>query len=239
MRLQIFSDVHYEIYPDKIAEFIRNQDASDVDIAILAGDIATPKYIEACLKTFAEMYKRVIYVPGNHDHWRALREDVFGYLDQIASEVPNLTWLNRKMVEIEGRRFLGATLWFPYDPLNAIYEGFYGDFQKIPRYRDWVYKENAEAQDFLKREIKPGDIVITHMAPSTQSILSKYRGRPTNRYYICDMSETILDQKPKYWIHGHIHDSIDYTLGETRVLTNPLGYWPHFNPSYRKLVLEV
>jgi hypothetical protein len=26
------------------------------------------------------------------------------------------------------------------------------------------------------------------------------------------------------WIHGHTHDSFDYTVGGTRVLCNPRGY---------------
>jgi hypothetical protein len=29
------------------------------------------------------------------------------------------------------------------------------------------------------------------------------------------------------WIHGHQHDSADYTLGDTRVVCNPRGYYPH------------
>jgi hypothetical protein len=28
----------------------------------------------------------------------------------------------------------------------------------------------------------------------------------------------------RLWVHGHMHDSFDYVLGETRVVSNPRGY---------------
>jgi Icc-related predicted phosphoesterase len=26
------------------------------------------------------------------------------------------------------------------------------------------------------------------------------------------------------WVHGHVHDGFDYTVGRTRVVANPAGY---------------
>ena len=46
-----------------------------------------------------------------------------------------------------------------------------------------------------------------------------------NGGYCSDLSETILDNENiKYWVHGHVHDDFDYTIGETRVACNPRGY---------------
>ena len=28
----------------------------------------------------------------------------------------------------------------------------------------------------------------------------------------------------KLWCHGHIHSSVDYELGNARIIANPLGY---------------
>jgi hypothetical protein len=37
--------------------------------------------------------------------------------------------------------------------------------------------------------------------------------------------DVILDYPEiKVWVHGHMHDPFDYTLGETRVICNPRGY---------------
>jgi len=41
------------------------------------------------------------------------------------------------------------------------------------------------------------------------------------------MEDFILDNENiKVWVHGHMHDPVDYMIGETRVLANPRGYIP-------------
>ena len=45
--------------------------------------------------------------------------------------------------------------------------------------------------------------------------------------YVSDLTKDIMmleDKAPQYWIHGHVHNSFDYMIGETNVLTNPRGY---------------
>jgi hypothetical protein len=41
------------------------------------------------------------------------------------------------------------------------------------------------------------------------------------------------------WVHGHVHASFDYRIGDTRVLANPQGHGDE-NPAFRPgLVVEV
>jgi Icc-related predicted phosphoesterase len=78
---------------------------------------------------------------------------------------------------------------------------------------------------FLQENVKEGDIVVTHMAPSFLSVHEKYKNDMNiNGSYASDLSELILDTKPELWFHGHMHDSFDYTIGNTRILCNPRGY---------------
>jgi hypothetical protein len=58
------------------------------------------------------------------------------------------------------------------------------------------------------------------------SINEKYkRERTMNGAYTSDLSELILDHENiKYFVHGHMHDPVDYPVGNTRVLSNPRGY---------------
>jgi predicted phosphodiesterase len=49
--------------------------------------------------------------------------------------------------------------------------------------------------------------------------------------------------RAQLWIHGHTHDSFDYTVHRTRVVCNPRGYAkagtnenPRFDPD---LIIEV
>lgn len=73
-------------------------------------------------------------------------------------------------------------------------------------------------------------VVITHHAPS----FARYsqRGPMTGFWhkpavqaatYASEM-ETWDFYQPLAWIHGHLHESLDYMIGSTRVVCNPRGY---------------
>ena len=67
-------------------------------------------------------------------------------------------------------------------------------------------------------------VVITHHAPSMKSIHEKYANdTELNTLYASDM-EYLMSNNVKLWIHGHTHNSFDYTVGNTRVVCNPVGY---------------
>lgn len=58
-----------------------------------------------------------------------------------------------------------------------------------------------------------------------------------NGAYCSDLSNFILDHPQiKYWIHGHLHDAVDYMIGSTHITSNPRGYTSfedtsNFNPT--------
>ncbi|MFS1428943.1 metallophosphoesterase [Vibrio splendidus] len=45
-----------------------------------------------------------------------------------------------------------------------------------------------------------------------------------SRLYVSDLDEKILEHKPDFWVHGHIHDKIHYRIGETDISSDPQGY---------------
>lgn len=65
------------------------------------------------------------------------------------------------------------------------------------------------------------------------SINDRFRGHNLNRFYVSDLSELILDKGPAYWFHGHLHNPVDYLLGDTRVYSNPKGYPQDPSQGYR------
>lgn len=70
-------------------------------------------------------------------------------------------------------------------------------------------------------------IVVTHFAPSANSISEKYMGRYDylNPSYASNLEEFIKgNPRIKLWVHGHMHDSFDYTIGQCRVICEPFGY---------------
>lgn len=68
-------------------------------------------------------------------------------------------------------------------------------------------------------------IVVTHHAPSFQSIASTYRGDLINSSFANDLDNFIKEHSNiKCWIHGHTHNNFDYMVGGCRVFCNPRGY---------------
>jgi Icc-related predicted phosphoesterase len=69
-------------------------------------------------------------------------------------------------------------------------------------------------------------VVVTHMAPHELS-LSKSRNINLDAAYASNLEDLIFTYQPTLWIHGHIHESRDYRVGETRIVSNPRGYFGH------------
>jgi len=67
-------------------------------------------------------------------------------------------------------------------------------------------------------------VVVTHHAPSIQSIVDRYRADPVSAAFASNMDDFILEHQPRLWIHGHTHESFDYEIGKNRVVCNPRGY---------------
>jgi 3',5'-cyclic AMP phosphodiesterase CpdA len=72
-------------------------------------------------------------------------------------------------------------------------------------------------------------LVLSHHAPSPKSLMSGSHahdwcyavGGPDGRGLEYLMTG---DTAPSVWLHGHIHRSRDYVVGDTRVVSNPRGY---------------
>lgn len=81
----------------------------------------------------------------------------------------------------------------------------------------WLEKNLSESKSKV-------NIVVTHHAPSIQSIPEKYRNDLVSAAYTSNLEDFILRIQPNLWIHGHIHEAFDYYIGPTRVICNPKGY---------------
>lgn len=70
MRVLAVSDLHVDYEPN--ARWVANVSAADhqEDVLILAGDVSDslPR-LHACLSTLATRFRRVLFVPGNHELW--------------------------------------------------------------------------------------------------------------------------------------------------------------------------
>ena len=109
MKIQLFSDFHLEkrdiIYPKP-----------EADILVLAGDICEFDYLDSKRAFFMYVnlnWKKVIWILGNHEYYSAQSNiDIINtYIKGFISAFPNITILDRDIIEIDKYRILGCTLW--------------------------------------------------------------------------------------------------------------------------------
>ncbi len=248
MRIHILSDLHLEFAPFQPQQV-------DAEVIVLAGDIHTGlNGIKWILQAFPE--RPVIYVLGNHEFYGQKLQKLIADIRELARD-SNVRVLENGHVEIGNMVFLGATLWTDFclngEPIIAEVAAQMGmnDFRRIrvlPTYRRFRPRDaralHAESLAWLRRQTEEAAqkkvVVVTHHAPSPQSIPPVFRNDPLNPAFASNLERFIEICGARLWIHGHIHQRADYTIGGTRVIANPRGYptEPHigFDPS---LVIEV
>jgi Icc-related predicted phosphoesterase len=58
--------------------------------------------------------------------------------------------------------------------------------------------------------------------------------------FASSLDEFVAASGVRIWVHGHLHDSADYSIGSTRVICNPRGYPEELNAGFQPgLVVEV
>jgi Icc-related predicted phosphoesterase len=222
VRLRVGSDLHLEFQTDRGRALVGALTSGDFDVLVVAGDLTDAKGLAAALSMLAEATKKpIVYVHGNHEFYGSDRESVLATTRAATIAYRHLYCLDGHAISIDGQRFLGTPLWFAESdaPKWAL-----NDFTQIAGFESWVYKENQLARAFLNREVRSGDVVVTHHLPHPDSVHPKYARSALNPFFLCDVSDVIREEQPALWVHGHTHERCDYRIRGTRVICNPFGY---------------
>lgn len=262
MRLWILSDLHLELQPEIPLPI------PDADICVLAGDITAPleASVAWAVDRIGE-HIPVVLVPGNHEFYGdSVMGGIYRGLKAYSPD-PRAHLLVNDCVVLDGVRFIGSTLWTDYalDASRASpaardsdiawamrnAEGMLSDHIQIARDdNSWLRWSSGDAraafrvartyiETVLEVPHEGPTVVVTHHAPSPLSISPHFFGSPLNPAFASDLTATILRYRPDVWVHGHVHHSVGYVLGETQVVCNPRGYGdenPDFDPAF---VLDV
>jgi predicted phosphodiesterase len=234
MKLNILSDLH-------LGQGALEPPRNDADVVVLAGDIARPAEAVAWASSFG---KPVLYVPGNHEFYGGSIAGTIARLKGLCAG-SLVRVLDDDETIIGGVRFLGSTLWTDF-LLFGDQEGrtaavaqalrFMRDYSRIhlddsleqlftpldsamlfQRHAVWLARKLAEPH-------AGPTVVITHHAPSTQSIHPRFEGALLNACFVSNLEHLAGADRVQLWVHGHTHDSFDYRLNGTRVVCNPRGY---------------
>lgn len=272
MRILILSDLHLEVWrdaPKQTQELLRTFQsripANRPDVIVLAGDVDMgDRAVAWADQSFPNL--PVIYVHGNHEAYGQKIDSLKGKLAEACADTGHIHILDRGELVLGDIRFLGATLWTDFqllgpdslqDSMQSAMVGM-NDYRKIrlakAGYRrikpldvaQWHWEERTWLQQRLAEPFSGSTVVVTHMAPYPQSIPEWYRGHPLSAAFASHLDPLVSEAD--LWIHGHIHDSMDYLLGGTRGICNPLGYpvrgddgtWSAENSAFNPgLVVEI
>jgi hypothetical protein len=240
MRIQLFSDLHLERYPD-----FRPQLAPDVDVVVLAGDIGSYQPGSSLhtddfgLERFSPLRldsrcSKVLFVPGNHEFDSLEFDETYVRLREICDRL-GITWLEREVVTLGRVRFVGTTLWSDFDALAGSESSATRQMQsrtKAYRAANYYLNKNTtlklgdpllaegiremslECQAWLRDALSvPFDgttVAVTHFAPSLLSADPRYGLTPGTSGF-CNALDDLLPFA-QVWMHGHLHCMNDYLV---------------------------
>lgn len=236
MKIQLASDLHLEFLQQNFPGERLIAPAYGADALVLAGDIANGTQ---AIDLFKDWPVPVLYLAGNHEFYGYSLEQT--RIDLLrAAEGTSVRFLDNDALDLGGVRFLGATLWTDYllsgnqtqQQLMANAERCIQDHRLI-RTQEGLFtavkalEEHEQSRAWLLRQLaKPYDgktVVITHHGPHQLSVHPRYAGDPTNAAFVSANLDGLL-LKADLWLHGHVHDNFDYSVGGCRVVANPRGY---------------
>jgi Icc-related predicted phosphoesterase len=109
MKLQIFSDLHYDVAPIKPISI-----GEDVDVVVVAGDTCQGvRNAFIALRRIVPERVPIIMVAGNHEHYRRCIQSEIAEAKAIAADY-NIVFLENEVAILGTTRFIGATLWTNY-----------------------------------------------------------------------------------------------------------------------------
>lgn len=256
MKIHLISDIHLEFGDLPI----KNDGA---DVLIMAGDICVVKdlkdykdnceivgkrsqvaaYVRQFFNHVCKEYKNVVYIMGNHEHYNGNYDESSNIIkEELCSNLANLHFLDKQVVELNGHLFIGSTLWTDFN--NRCHLSIFDCKQRMNDYRiirvasekyralqpEDTYKDHKESLKFIVDTVKLNPdkpvVVVGHHAPSHKSVKPRYKhDNNINGAYRSNL-EWVMEEYPhiKLWVHGHTHDNFDYFVNKTRIVCNPRGY---------------
>jgi predicted phosphodiesterase len=232
MKIQFFSDIHTE---DGRIPFQQG----DADVVCICGDVGVGMFaLDWIDENMVDVNVPILYVPGNHEFYYHNLFEMLPIFEARCYEM-GVDFLYNKSIVLNNVLFCGTTLWTDFNLHNNQYNKMIVAPQQLSDYLcidgangkltpQEVLTEHQKAIAFLDEALggRPEGqqaVVLTHHAPHALS-LGKRKNDRYAPFYASNLENLILKHEPELIIHGHIHESVQYFIGdETLVMSNTRG----------------
>jgi len=238
MKIQYCSDLHLEFH-DNLRMMNAKDPALEVlgDLLIIAGDVGylVDKNVEhlRLWKWMSEHYRQVLMVAGNHEFYNNGDIAAMGESWQKMF-LPNVGYYYNKVVRIDDIDFILSILWSRISPVDEmVVQSGMNDHRQILYNRHRLTAKDITDEfeknfAFIQKSVETSDaekiVVVTHHLPSFAAIDKRYSGDPLNAAFATELGDYIADSRINTWIYGHAHHQTDMMIGNTHLVSNPLGY---------------
>jgi predicted phosphodiesterase len=238
MRVFALSDIHvdYEVN----ARWVSGLSLIDYqqDVLILAGDVSDSiQRLEHCLHAFTNRFRRVFFVPGNHDLWVIRDQGQINSLDKfnmikVVAERCGVSMKAEVIGEVEIIPLLG---W--YDNSFGVPEpellDVWMDFRACRWPEGWVGSDITnhfvglnDAYDIAKGDVR---ISFSHFLPRID-VMPAFIPQAMRKIYpilgSSRLEQLVRDIRPDIHVYGHSHVNRDVTIDGINYINNAFAY-PH------------
>lgn len=249
MKFALMSDLHLEFRIGNIEVDFRVDTYPDADVLLLAGDILTlhdtqeSEVINLFIQ-LKEKYKTVIAIAGNHEHYHSTISETKVWLKRFYDQFGIILLDNSKII-IDNITIIGSTLWSDTTLANKeLLTRSIADYQVIKGETvDSLCKLHKESIKYIINNVVSNCVIMTHHAPSYKSVSSQFEGSPINPAFYTDLDHELRDISNILnnikWIHGHMHNRSQYSIGNVDIFCEPMGYPQENYNQYFPLIFEV
>lgn len=254
MKIRVLSDLHLD-YNTGLPFRLKDTET----FTVICGDISgyckkTAKWLNRNVKQGVFVSgNHMVYNRSGHSLQYQLKQ-----LENMFPLTAPISFLNNGYKVVDDVVFVGGTLWTDYCLFGSERKDL-SKWYALRNMNDFKYArinldENIEHEKTPQQiRMRPEDceemfhstiayidevchrfpdkkiVVVTHHAPSEQSISIVSLNDCMNPAYASNLEEFILERPNiKLWCHGHIHSASDYNIGNCRVVCNPRGYAKYF-----------
>jgi predicted phosphodiesterase len=217
--IKFLSETHFQYVSDLHVDLIEENKVPviipECNYLAICGDIGKPTHpnFKLFLKQASRQFKKVFFVPGNHDYdcGPLFIFDKVNYyrpiIQEICQQFNNVHFLDKNVYLLDNDLvILGATLWS-----QPIINWTQSELLIKSMNHNQIHFNHVEwIKDQINTFSKSNIIVLTHFVPTFQLIEEKYKHKSKERssWFATDL-ESMIKPPISHWLCGHTHSVVD------------------------------